>query len=452
LDKQSCNGATPLSKSELLFERACKVMPGGVHSNARYLKPFPLYFSKADGKRIWDVDGNEYVDYFVNHGAIVLGHAYPQVEEAVRMQMESGLAAGYESELTVSAAEDLVQIIPHAEMARFAVSGSDAVASAIQIARGYTGRKKILKTEGAWHGTYDYVCASYRPPSDKAGPRKTPRTIPESAGFVKEDVIKNTLVVPFNDSDTMAKVVKKNRKKLAATIIEPIMHNCGAIMPKEGYLQSVREIAEDNDMLLILDEVITGFRGAPGGAQEYYSVEADIATYGKAIANGYPIAAIVGKKDILQVSGPDTRRGSIGGFGGVIFAGTFHAHHLSVAACKATMAALKDGKVAKHLNRLTDKLKKSVEDNARDLHSNIRVDGLGGEFTFYFSDREVTNYREAISSDSGTGAKFLKLQKHLQDRGIRFLPRHIYHHGFSYSHAENDIEELVLAIRESLRV
>ncbi len=433
-----------------MFERAFRTIPGGVHSNARYLKPYPLFFSKADGKRIWDIDENEYVDYFVNHGAIVLGHAYPQVDEAVRKQMESGLASGYESELTVSTAEDLVQIIPHAEMVRFAGSGSDAVASAIQIARGYTGRNKILKTEGAWHGTYDYACASYRPPSDKAGPRKTPRTIPESAGFVKEDVIKNTLVAPFNDSEAMAKIVKKNKKTLAAVIIEPIIHNCGAIMPKEGYLQSVREIAQDNNILLILDEVITGFRGAPGGAQEYYGVEADIATYGKAIANGYQIAALVGKKDILQVSGPDTKKGSIGGFGGVIFGGTFHAHHLSVAACKATMTELKDGEVARHLNHLTDKLKKSVEDIAHDLHSNIRVDGLGGEFTFYFSDHEVTNYREAISTDSGTGAKFLRLQKHLQDRGIRFLPRHIYHHGFSYSHTEKDIEELAIAIRESL--
>lgn len=439
-----------MSKSEQMFERASKVIPGGVHSNARYLTPYPLFFSKARGKKIWDVDGNEYVDYFVNHGAIVLGHADAQVDEAVRKQMELGLASGYESDLTVSTTEDLVQMIPHAEMARFAGSGSDAVASAIHIARGYTRRKKILKTEGAWHGTYDYVCASYRPPSGKAGPKKTPRTIPESAGFVRDDILRNTLVAPFNDSDAMEKIVRKSKKDLAAVIIEPIIHNCGAIMPKEGYLQSVREIAQENDVLLIFDEVITGFRGAPGGAQQYYGVEADVSTFGKAIANGYPIAALVGKKEILQVSGPDTKKGSIGGFGGVIFGGTFHAHHLGVAACKATMAKLRDGRVAKHLNNLTDKLKKSVEKISTDLNSNMRVDGLGGEFTFFFSDHEVTNYREAIATDSGTGAKFLKLQKHLQDKGIRFLPRHIYHHGFSYSHTEKDIEDLAQAIRESL--
>jgi len=439
-----------LSKSEQMFERAGKVIPGGVHSNARYLKPYPLFFSKAKGNKVWDLDGNEYVDYFVNHGAIVLGHAYPQVDEAVRKQMESGLASGYESELTVSTTEDLVRMIPHAEMARFAGSGSDAVMSAIHMARAYTRRKKILKTEGAWHGTYDYVCASYRPPLDKAGPKKTPRTIPESAGFVQGDIIKNTLVTPFNDSGALEKIVKKNKKDLAAVIIEPIIHNCGAIMPKEGYLKSVREITQDNDVLLIFDEVITGFRGAPGGAQEYYGIEADIATFAKAIANGYPIAAVVGKKEILEVSGPDTKRGSIGGFGSVIFGGTFHAHHLAVAACKATMAELRNGKVTKHLNQLTDKLRKSVEEISTELHSNMRVEGLGGEFTFFFSDHEVTNYREAISTDSGTGARFLKLQKYLQNRGIRFLPRHIYHHGFSYSHTEKDIEELALAIRESL--
>jgi len=441
---------TSLDKSEQMFKRASRVVPGGVHSNARYIKPYPLFFSRAKGKKIWDIDGNEYVDYFVNHGAIVLGHAYPPVDDAVRKQMESGLAAGYESQLTVSAAEDLVRMIPHAEMARFAGSGSDAVMSAIHIARGYTGRKKILKTEGAWHGTYDYACASYRPPLDRAGPERAPHTIPESAGFVHEDVIKNTLVVPFNDSDAMEDSVKKNKKELAAVIIEPIIHNCGAIMPRECYLQSVREITKDNDVPLIFDEVITGFRGAPGGAQEYYGVEVDISTFGKAIANGYPIAAVVGRKDILQASGPDTKLGSIGGFGGVIFGGTFHAHHLSVAACKATMAELRDGSVAKHLNDLTDKLTKRVEEISADLGSNIRVEGLGGEFTFYFSDHQVTNYRDAISTDSGTGERFLKLQKRLQDRGIRFLPRHIYHHGFSFSHTEKDIEELATAIRESL--
>jgi len=433
-----------------MFKRASRVIPGGVHSNARYIKPYPLFFSKAKGKKIWDIDGNEYVDYFVNHGAIVLGHAYERVDEAVRRQMDSGLAAGYESELTVSTAEDLVGMIPHAEMARFAGSGSDAVMSAVHIARGYTGRKKVLKTEGGWHGTYDYVCASYRSPLDRAGPEKTPNTIPESAGFVHEDIIRNTLVAPFNDSDAMEAIIRKNKKDLAAVIIEPIMHNCGAIMPKQGYLKSVREITKDNDVLLIFDEVITGFRGAPGGAQEYYGVEADISTFGKALANGYPIAALVGKRDILRTSGPDTKLGSIGGFGGVIFGGTFHAHHLAVAACKATMAELRDGRVARHLNHLTDKLIKRVQEISTDVGSNMRVEGLGGEFTFYFSDHEVSNYRDAISTDSGTGEGFLRLQKHLQDRGIRFLPRHIYHHGFSYSHTEDDIEELARAIRESL--
>jgi glutamate-1-semialdehyde 2,1-aminomutase len=439
-----------LDKSEQMFERASHIIPGGVHSNARYIKPYPLFFSRAKGKNIWDVDGNEYVDYFVNHGAIVLGHAYERVDKAVRMQMDSGLAAGYESELTVSATEELVRMIPHAEMARFAGSGSDAVMSAIHISRAYTGRKKILKTEGAWHGTYDYACASYRPKKDKAGPAKAPHTVPESVGFVREDVNRNTIVAPFNDSAALERIVKKNKRSLAAVIIEPVIHNCGAIMPKEGYLRSVREITEDNDVLLIFDEVITGFRSAPGGAQQYYGIEADMGTYGKAIANGYPVAALVGKEDILQTSGPDTKLGSIGGFGGVIYGGTFHAHHLGVAACKATMAELKDGRVAKHLNDLTERLTKRVEEIATDLHSNIRVNGLGGEFTFFFSDREITNYREAISSDSGTGEKFLKLQKYLQGKGIRFLPRHIYHHGFSYSHTEADIEELAIAIREGL--
>ena len=434
-------------KSQEMFKRAIQVVPGGVHSNARYLTPYPLYFLKAEGNKIWDVDGNEYLDYFVNHGAIVLGHRYQKVENAVRTQMESGLAAGYESELTVSTTEDLVRMIPRAEMARFAGSGSDAVMSSIHIARGYTGRKNILKMEGAWHGTYDYACASYRSPLAKAGPKKNPRTIPESTGFVHEDIIKHTIIAPFNDSAALEKIVKKNKRNLAAVLVEPIIHNSGAIMPKEGYLNAVREITAKHDILLIIDEVITGFRGAPGGVQEYYGIEADLATYGKAIANGYPVAAIVGKKDVLEAAGPDTKS-SIGGFGGVIYGGTFHAHHLAIAACKATMAELKDGKVARQLNDLTETLKKGVQEISRESHLNMRVDGLGGEFTIYFSDRSPSNYREAIATDGGNGAKFLSLQRYLQQNGVRLLPRHIYHHGFSYSHTREDIERLLQGIRE----
>ncbi|WP_455364128.1 aspartate aminotransferase family protein [[Eubacterium] cellulosolvens] len=438
-------------KSEKLFERAKKAVPGGVHSNARYLKPFPLYFQKAKGSQIWDIDGNEYTDYFVAHGAIVLGHAYPQVEKAVKEQMELGLTFGVESELTISTAEDLVRIIPHAEMARFTVSGSESVMSAIHIARGYTGKKKIIKTEGAWHGVYDYVCASYRPLLEKAGPADNPHTLPESSGFIKEDIIKNTLVAPFNDTESMEKIVKENKQDVAAVILEPIIHNAGAIMPQPSYLKTIREITRDNDVLLIFDEVITGFRGAPGGAQQYYDVTPDISTFGKAIANGYPLAAVVGKKDILQVSSPDAKLTSVGGFGAVIFAGTFHANHLSVAACKANISVIKDGKVAKHLNDLTNRLIKGVEGVSGEYNSSIRVQGLGGQFTIYFSDHQITNYREAISTDNGTGEKFLRLQKNLQDQGIRLLPRHLYHHGFSYSHTRSDIDHLVTTIKEAVK-
>ncbi len=201
-------------------------------------------------------------------------------------------------------------------------------------------------------------------------------------------------------------------------------------MPKDGYLSAVREITEDNDILLVFDEVITGFRSAPGGAQEYYGIEPDISTFGKAIANGYQLAAIVGKKDVIEVCGPDTTLGSVGGFGSVLFGGTFNAAHLSVAACKANIAELKHGGVAEHLNKLTKKLIMRVEEVAEDLNSNIRVQGLGGQFSIYFSDQEITNFREAMTSDNGTGETFLKMQKYLQDKGIRLLPRHIYHHGF----------------------
>jgi len=291
------------SRTRELFERASRVVPGGIHSNIRYMQPFPYIFERGRGARLFDVDGEEYIDCVVNYGALILGHGDRRVTEAAKQQLDSGLTCGVESELSIKLAERLNSIIPCAEMVKFSLSGTEAVAHALNIVRGYTGKDKIIKIEGGYNGWSDTVIVSVHPDPSKAGPASAPNKIYETRG-VPQNAKENTIIIPFNDEDVAEKTIRDNRDKVAALIVEPVVFNSGAIMPKEGYLQHLREVTEKNDVLLIFDEVITGFRLAPGGGQEYFDVTPDLATFAKAMANGFPISAVAGRRDIMKVSAP----------------------------------------------------------------------------------------------------------------------------------------------------
>jgi glutamate-1-semialdehyde 2,1-aminomutase len=432
-----------MNRSKGLFEQARRLCPGGVHSNARYLEPYPLYFSKAKGCYIWDVDGKKYMDFHVSHGAVALGHGDDEVTREVAQVLENGLLCGIETELAIDVTQRLVAIVPGAEMARFCCGGTDAVMKAVQIARGYTKREKIVKMEGAFHGGYDYVDVNFRAPIKEitvAG-----KTVPchyESAGATT-DVRNKTVVVQFNDIEALKEVFHQYPDQIACVIIEPIMFNSGAIFPQKGYLNSIRKLTQDFGSLLIFDEVITGFRPAPGGAQEYYGVEPDLSTFGKALANGYPLAAVTGKRNVMEITTPKT--GKVG------FGGTYNANQVSLAAAHSCLKRYVSGEVQKYLNSITVELKKGFDQICREFGIEARVEGLGGQFTIYFTTKEVNNYREARATDSGTGRKFLELQPSLQKRGFRLLPKHIYHHGLSAAHSKNDIGNFLEAVRDSFR-
>jgi glutamate-1-semialdehyde 2,1-aminomutase len=261
---------------------------------------------------------------------------------------------------------------------------------------------------------------------------------------VNENITANTFVAPYNDIETLQKVVRKHRREVAAVILEPVYYNGGTVLPKPGYLESVRELTEEYDMLLIFDEIISGFRFAVGGAQQYYRVKADYATYGKAIANGYPISALVGNEEKMKVLDPENRKK-------VVTGGTFNAHYVSIAALSASLEELKGGHVQHHLIQLAEKLQREFMDVAERAHVKARIQAFGGGWGLYFTDKEVTNYREAQATDGGRGTKFMKIRNLLMADGIYLHPRHKYHHGLSYSHTAEDIDYLLTKMESALK-
>ena len=276
-----------------------QIVPGGIHSNIRYIESYPYIFERAEGSRLYDIDGNEYIDCVINYGALILGHGDIRVINAVKEQVESGLTCGVETELSIDVSEKLHEMVPCSEMVKFSLSGTEAVSHAINIVRGYTKKEKIIKMEGGYNGWSDAVIMSVHPPLGQAGPESNPNKIFETKG-VPESVKENTLIIPYNNPEIAETIVKEHKDEIAALIVEPIVFNSGAIMPKQDYLQQLREITEENNVLLFFDEVITGFRLAPGGGQEYFGVTPDIATFAKAMANGFPISAVAGIKAFSQ--------------------------------------------------------------------------------------------------------------------------------------------------------
>jgi glutamate-1-semialdehyde 2,1-aminomutase len=426
------------SRSEGILERARKVTPGGVHSNIRYMDPNPLYFSRAQGSRLWDLDGTEYLDCVVNFGACILGHAHPKVLDAVRNQLDSGLTCGVETELSVKVSETLNKMIPCAEMVRFASTGTEAVMHCLMIARGYTGRDKILKIEGGFDGWYDSVLISTHPKVGAAGPERSPTPTIDSAGIPKS-ATQNTMVVPYNNTDALATAVEKHKEEIAAVIVEPVAFNMGCVLPNEGYLESVRKITKENDVLLIFDEVITGFRLAPGGAQEYFKVIPDLATFAKALANGFPLSAVTGRRDIMMVSDPK---------GKVAYMGTYNGSQSSLAAASATLEILQDGHPQAILSRSTEKLQRGFTEMCEEMNVSARLNGLGGQFQVYFTSTDTNNYRKVATASQ---EKFLRFQKEMLRQHVLFMPIALFHHGISAAHSDEDIETILTAMKASLR-
>jgi glutamate-1-semialdehyde 2,1-aminomutase len=422
-----------LTKSEELFERAKRLIPGGVNSPVRAFQPYPFFTERAKGSHIFDVDGKEYIDYCLAYGPLILGYAHPKIVEAVRAQLENGSLFGTPTEQEVDLAELICKMVLSAEMVRLVSTGGEATMSAIRAARGYTGKKKIIKFEGCYHGAHDYVLV-------KAGSGATTFGMPTSLG-IPEETTRNTIVAPFNDAEKFENAVKENKDDLAAVIVEPVIGNIGLVLPKEGFLETLRELTEDYGIVLIFDEVITGFRLALGGAQEYYGVAPDMTTLGKVLGGGFPIAAFAGKEEIMKMIAPS---------GKVYQAGTYSGNPISVIAGLATLKFLRDSgkgfyaKMERNCKAIVTPLKKTI----RECSLKVQVNHLASMFQLFFTGTPVYDYTTVKTADT---AKFMRYHAKLLEKGVFVPPSQFETCFLSAAHSAQDLDKTIEAIMESLK-
>lgn len=415
--------------SQELFEESKKIIPGGVSSPVRAFKPYPFFVAKGEGSHIYDVDGNNYIDHCLAYGPLILGHADKTVVSDLTNQLTMGTAYGAPTENEIKLSREVINRIPSAEMVRFTNSGTEATMSAIRVARGFTKRDKIVKFEGAYHGAHDYCLV-------KGGSGAA--CLPDSLG-IPVDTTKNTLTVPFNDEEALTELIEKEGENIACIIMEVVMGNIGCVEPKDGYLEFLRKITGENGIVLIFDEVITGFRLATGGAQEYYGVTPDMTTLGKIVGGGLPMGAFCGKKEIMELVAPN---------GPVYQAGTFSGNPISVQAGLSTLKQLnKDFYTS--LNKKGEFLRSNIRDIVDELSLDISPVGLGSMFQIYFNPNEVTNYAEAQESDS---ERFLVYFRQLLKEGVFIPPSQFECNFISSAHEMEDLEKTANAIRESLKV
>lgn len=422
-----------MSRSEKLFEKAKQFIPGGVNSPVRAFQPYPFFTKCAKNSRLVDVDGNEYIDYCMAYGALMLGHAPRIVVDAVKEQLEKGTLFGTPTEPEVELAELVCDIVPSAEMVRLVSTGAEATMSAIRAARGYTGKKKIIKFEGCYHGAHDCVLV-------KAGSGATTFGMPDSLG-IPEETTRNTIVVPFNDVGKLEGIMKKEREGLAAVIVEPVLGNVGVIPPKEGFLETLQELTETYGAVLIFDEVITGFRLALGGAQEYYGVKPDLTTLGKILGGGFPMAAFCGKEEIMKMIAPS---------GKVYQAGTFNGNPISVSAGLEVLSFLLKRKQSFYSEMQTKcgKIVKSLKKALDELGLELQINSIASMFQLFFTEQPVCDYASAKKADN---SKYMEFHKKLLEQGI-FLPPSQYETCFlSAAHTSDDIDKTVKGFETALR-
>ncbi len=414
--------------SEQLFNESKKFLPGGVDSPVRAIKPYPFFAESARGSKITDVDGNQYIDYCLAYGPMVLGHSNPEVINEVEKQLLKGSAYGVPTEKEIELAKLVVKKVPCAEMVRFVNSGTEATMSAIRLARAAKSRNKIVKFEGAYHGAHDYVLV--KSGSGAAG-------LPDSPG-VPEETTRNTLSIPFNDENAVSEIIKNNQDSIAAIILEPIMGNVGFIPPKEGFLEFLRKVTMENDIILIFDEVITGFRIAEGGAQEYFNVTPDLVTFGKILGGGFPIGAIAGKKEFMEMMAPS---------GNVYQAGTFNGNPISITAGLTTLKQL-DSSFYRVMNDKGNSLRAGIDNILEDNNLNYQVAGLSSMFQIYLTDKTVWNYDDAKTSQT---EKFSTYFKTLLKGGVFIPPSQFECCFISKMHDDDDIQKTLNIIDNAMK-
>src|SRR6266508_3080758 len=383
-------------RSRQMYEEALRVMPGGNSRTTTFFDPYPFYITRGQGARIWDADGAERLDFNGNYTSLILGHAHPSVVEAVAEQATRGMSFPGPSEHEVKLAELLTRRIPSMEAVRFANSGTEATMNAVRAARAFTGRSKLAKFEGAYHGTHDWVLVSVSPDPEKSGSRRRPKPVAYSAG-VPETVLEHTVVLPWNDTEACVKILEKQGRDIAALIVDPLMANAGLLVPQEGFLERLREVTERLGIVLIFDEVIS-FRVASGGAQERFGIRPDLTTLGKIIGGGLAVGAFGGRAEVMNYYDPR------GGKGRISHGGTFNANPLTMAGGVATMEQITPEAYAR-LDALGERVRGGVTRLLRKLKRPGQVTGMGSLFCLHWTKARLSDYRSSRPTDPQAPAR-----------------------------------------------
>lgn len=416
-------------KSKRLYERAKRVFPAGVSYFIRHIEPYPFYTAKAKGSKLVDADGNEYIDFWMGHYTLILGHSPPKIMRKVKLQIEKGTHYGTCHELEIALAEQVVKMVPSAEMVRFSNSGTEALMYTTRLARSYTKREKIAKFEGGWHGGYDALHVAVKPPLD----------VPESSGLT-EGTLKDTFVLPFNDINKVEKMMRK--EKLAAVVVEPVQGAGGCIPAEKEFLKALRELCSENGALLVFDEIITGFRLAPGGAQQFFNVLPDITVLGKILGGGFPVGAIAGSREIMEFMDPLLYERPKFSFHG----GTFCANPVTTTAGLATLKILEDGTIISKLNKRGDKLRQELVNIFERKRLGVQVVGASSLFNTHFTDEKVKDIHAVFSANR---EKLTQYHMYLIANGVFFLPAKTG--ALSVAHTETDVEKLLLETENYVR-
>ena len=420
-------------KSSAYYQRAIKSIPGGVNSPVRACKAVksnPIFFERGEGPYLIDADGNVYIDYVCSWGPLILGHAHPEVIASVYFASKKGTSFGAPTWQEVELAELIKSCIPSIEKVRLVNSGTEATMSAIRLARAYTGRKKIVKFEGCYHGHVDSLLV-------KAGSGLATFGIPASPG-IPEELTKHTISLPYNDFSAVKQAFKEYGKEIAAVIVEPVAANMGVIPPKEGFLELLRDLTQEYGALLIFDEVITGFRLGLSGAQGAFGITPDLTCLGKIIGGGLPVGAYGGKAEIMEMVAPE---------GPVYQAGTLSGNPIAVAAGLATLRELLKPGTYEKLEALAKDLEEGLKEILKELKLPYRVHRVASMLTLFFTDKEVTNFETALSSDT---EKFARFWQEMMKRGIYLPPSQFEAWFVSLAHGEREIDDTLEAIYESL--
>jgi glutamate-1-semialdehyde 2,1-aminomutase len=427
------------TNSQRWFERAQESLVEGVNSPSRgatVFSPGPVFLERGRGSQVWDADGNEYIDFMMSFGALIQGHAHPKLVEVVSQTMAQGSHFAAATSAEVEAAERLRRMVPSAEVVRFTNSGSEATMLALRLARAHTGRTKFLKFEGHYHGWYDpYLVNAHSHAPEELGPPEDPNRMPDTEG-IPTSTFDDVILAPWNDAAALERVMKQHGRELAAVITEPIMANMGCILPREGYLQRLRALTQDCGSLLILDEVVTGFRYAPGGCQEYYGITPDISTFGKALGAGFPVGAVAGPRPIL-----DRMRWSEHM---VLHYGTFNGHRLTMKVVAANLDLLSAEGAYQKLHNVGNVAISGLREVFRRHNMKAIVQGFGPMFQIYFTGRDaIHDYRDYCKYvDTHLYSRFVH---RLLERGVYMTPSNGLHWIISTAHTEKDVATLIEA-------